>query len=267
MDEFLIQLSILGPALLAGIVVLATHVILGQEVLRRGIIFLDLAIAQVAAFGLILAGALGLDMQHSNSHTLLPQMVAFAAAIGGASVLYLFRTYAAQLQEALIGTLFILAATGSALLLSKDPHGGERLNEILNGQILWVEYSSLTGAAIISAAVLILWLAGRNQLGNYLFYPLFAIAITLSTQLVGVYLVFASLIIPAIASQNRCKPLLTAYSVGVLGYLCGLVLSTLLDFPSGPMIAWSLAGVALLIYLISPKNCQNEVGSQSPPIS
>ena len=240
-DSILSQLTILGPALLAGALVLSTHVPLGNEVLRRGIIFLDLAIAQVAALGLMIASSLGLETHSEHGSAILSHLVAIAAAILGASLLYRFHKLSARTQEALIGILFILAATGSILLLSKDPQGGERLKEILVGQILWVEYSSLIFTACIYAIVLFVWFYWREKMSSYWFYPLFAIVITLSTQLVGVYLVFASLIIPALASQNARRPLMTAYFIGIFGYIAGLMLSALLDFPSGAMIAWCLA--------------------------
>lgn len=253
MNNFSIQLSILMPALLAGILVLSTHIPMGREVLRRGIIFLDLAIAQVAAFGLILASQFGLDNHGDHSNQLISQLVAISAAVAGASLLYQFRNAAARIQEALIGTLFMLAATGSILLLVKDPQGGERLKEILVGQILWVEYSDLIVTALIYIPVLLIWFKWQHKLGEYFFYPLFAITITLSTQLVGVYLVFASLIVPALASQYFHKPLLIAYIIGILGYITGLLFSAFFDFPSGAMIAWNLSAIALLFFIGAKK--------------
>jgi zinc/manganese transport system permease protein len=83
-------------------------------------------------------------------------------------------------------------------------------------------------------------------LGSYGFYPIFAVTITLSTQLVGVYLVFASLIIPALATLSLARPWVAAYTIGFAGYLFGLVFSALFDLPSGAMIAWTLAAAALI---------------------
>lgn len=251
MDNLVVQLGILGPALVAGVLVIGTHVPLGREVLRRGIIFLDLAIAQVAALGLIVAGWLGLETHGEHDSAVLPNLVAIITAILGASLLYHFHNLSARTQEALIGILFILAATGSILLLSKDPQGGERLKEILVGQILWVGYSSLLFTACVYTLVLFIWFYWREQMSGYTFYPLFAVTITLSTQLVGVYLVFASLIIPALVSQHAKKPLLSAYSMGMLGYISGLVLSAILDFPSGAMIVWCLTITSLIFWLLS----------------
>lgn len=242
--------SILWPALLAGLIVLSTHVPLGQEVLGRGIIFLDLAIAQIAALGLILANVIGIE---GEQHAWLQQLIAISAAIAGAALLYQFRNLQARIQEALIGILFMLAATGSILLLAKDPHGGERLKELLVGQILWVKASDLIIVALTYALILLVWFKLKPRLGEWVFYPLFAVTITLSTQLVGVYLVFASLIIPALATMQQKRPLLKAYSIGFMAYLSGLLLSAVFDFPSGAMIAWCLAITATLFWLFFNK--------------
>ena len=237
----MLQLEIILPALLAGALILSTHVPLGREVLQRGIIFLDLAIAQMAALGLVVSHFIGLE-GHSP---LFDQLIAIGAAVVGASLLYLVRRTPIRIQEALIGVLFMLAATGSILLLARDPHGGERLRELLVGQILWVEYRDLIATGLIYAVLLLLWFRWRDRLGSYGFYPIFAVTITLSTQLVGVYLVFASLIIPALVTLSMARPWVLAYTIGFGGYLLGLLLSALFDLPSGAMIAWALAGVAL----------------------
>jgi zinc/manganese transport system permease protein len=110
----------------------------------------------------------------------------------------------------------------------------------------------LIPAAILSAFLLgFLWLR-RGRLTGLVFYALFALAITTSVQLVGVYLVFASLIVPALATAGmRGKGrLVAAYVIGALGYASGLVLSAVLDLPSGALIVWTLAGCALLAQLV-----------------
>lgn len=189
--------SILGPAWLAGLLVLATHVPLGQHVLARGIIFVDLAIAQLAGLGVIAASALGWQ-----AHGWQTQFAAVSAAVLGALLLNWSEKRWPQVQEALIGVLFVLAATGAMVLVSNDPHGGEQLKNLLVGQILWVLPGDLVPVALLYAGVLILWFGARERLGSLGFYILFAITVTASVQLVGVYLVFASLIIPALATRG-----------------------------------------------------------------
>ena len=235
--------SILGPACLAGLIVLATHVPLGKQVLSRGIIFIDLAIAQIAALGVILAHFCGVDEQSFGV-----QIAAAAAALAGAGLLAWTDKRWPEYQEPLIGTLFVLAATGSLLLLANNPQGGENLKDLLVGQILWVSFSQLIPAAILSAVLLVFLWIRRGNLTGLFFYGLFAMAITVSVQLVGVYLVFASLIVPALATAGMKGKgrLFTAYAIGAMGYASGLVLSAVLDLPSGALIVWTLAACALL---------------------
>src|SRR4029077_19635025 len=118
---------------------------------------------------------------------------AIAALIGGALLTWTDRKWP-DYQEPLIGTLFVLAATGALLLLANNPHGGEHLKDLLVGQILWVSTSQLIPVAVLSALLLAALGMLRERLTGIVFYGLFALAITASVQLVGVYLVFASLI-------------------------------------------------------------------------
>ena len=242
-----LDLSILGPACVAGLVVLSTHVPLGRQVLSRGIIFIDLAIAQIAGVGVILAQWLGID-----EHGLGVQFAAAGAALLGAGLLSWTDRRWPQYQEPLIGSLFVLAATGGLLLLANNPQGGEHLKDLLVGQILWVSYADLVPAAVLSAVLLGVLVVRRGQLRGPWFYGLFALAITASVQLVGVYLVFASLILPALATVRRqgVSQTVLAYLVGTAGYVFGLLLSALFDLPSGAMIVWTLAACALLAQLL-----------------
>ena len=235
--------GILGPALVAGLLVLATHVPLGSQVLARGIVFIDLAIAQIAGLGVIAADALGLP-----EGGVAVQVAAVTAALLGAWLLTWTERRAPQQQEALIGVMFILAACAGILLLAGNPHGGEHLKELLVGQILWVNTTQLLWLAGVTALLLLaLWQGWVQRLGRFGFYAAFALAVTASVQLVGVYLVFSSLIIPALATrqlQGRRRHL-TAYAIGALGYASGLTLSALFDLPSGAVIVWTLAAWAL----------------------
>lgn len=237
-----LDFSILGPALLAGLLVTATHVPFGQRVLQRGIIFLDLAIAQVAGLGIIAAHSF-----HWAPGGWQVQLVAFSAAILGVLFLNFTEQRWPQIQEAIIGSLFVLASSGSILLLATNPQGGEQLKELLVGQILWVSYAQIIPVAILYAAVLLTWFSVAQRASSLFFYILFALTITASVQLVGVYLVFATLILPALAIRNRgTQSLRYGYSIGAAGYLLGLVFAALLDLPAGAMVVYSLAITAFL---------------------
>jgi zinc/manganese transport system permease protein len=238
-----LDLGILGPAFVAGLLVLLTHVPLGTQVLDRGIVFIDLAIAQIAGLGVICADALGLP-----EGGVAVQAAAVAAALLGALLLTYTERKAPKQQEAIIGVLFILAACAGILVLAGNPHGGEHLKDLLVGQILWVNTTQLLWLAGVSAVLIAAMAFGWvERLGRYGFYAAFAIAVTASVQVVGVYLVFSSLIIPALATGRLAGK--TRYGVGFLlgavGYALGLALSAVFDLPSGAVVVWALAACAL----------------------
>ena len=239
-----IDAGILGPAFVAGLLVLATHVPLGAQVLQRGIVFIDLAIAQIAGLGVICAAALGLPQGG-----IAVQLSAVSAALLGALLLTWLERRFPKEQEALIGVLFILAACAGILVLAGNPHGGEQLKDLLVGQILWVNTTQLAWLGALTAALsLAVALGWIERLGRYGFYAAFAIAVTASVQVVGVYLVFSSLIIPALATLRLTgrRRFAAGYAIGAAGYAIGLAASALLDLPSGAVIVWTLAACGLL---------------------
>ena len=234
-----LQAGILLPAFAAGLLVLVTHVPLGIEVLKRGIIFIDLAVAQFAGLGIVAAHALG-----AESHGWQMQAAALAAALAGAFFLRWREQRNPEHQEAIIGVSFVAAACATILVLAKDPHAGEHMKELLVGQILWTTWHGLAPLAIVTAAVLALrrW----TRASPLAFYLAFAFAITASVQVVGVYLVFASLIVPALAARGRPMP---GYAVGIAGYAGGLLVSALLDLPAGAAIVLGLVLAAVPLRL------------------
>lgn len=238
-----LEFSLLLPALIAGLLVSATHVPLGIQVLNGGIVFIDIAIAQIAGVGVIAADFFGWEGQG-----IAVQAAALAAALLGALFLTWTEKRWPDIQEAIIGTVFVLAATLSVLLLASNPHGGEYLKDMLVGQILWVNHMQVIVVAVLTAIVLVAWFGmGRERLGRVGFYLLFGLSVTASVQMVGVYLVFSSLIIPALASRNATRRRLAkAYAVGGLGYLFGLVASNLFDLPTGAIIVWAMAIVGIV---------------------
>ncbi len=233
-----IDWTIVGPAMLAGILVLTTHVPLGQEVLKRGIIFIDLAIAQIAGLGVIAA-----DTFIGVAEGTIVQISAVTAALLAAAGLNWTEKHWPRIQEPLIGILFVLAATGSILLLAENPHGGEYLKDLLVGQILWSTWSSLIPISVLYAILLLVWFTLKNKIGRIGFYITFSFAVTASVQLVGVYLVFASLIIPGLATSQLQgnKRLFIGYLSGALSYFIGILLSSWLDLPTGAIIVWAMA--------------------------
>ncbi|MBA3031508.1 MAG: metal ABC transporter permease [Gammaproteobacteria bacterium] len=243
-----IDFALLAAPLAAGLLVLAIHVPLGIEVLRRGIIFIDLAIAQVAGLGVIVALLFDWDAPFAA------QGAAAGAALGGALLLHWTERRWPAVQEALIGLLFVAAAAAGILLLAGNPHGGQHLQDLLAGQILWVGWAQLWPVALLYAVLLPLWFAARARLGRLGFYLLFALMVTASVQLVGVLLVFASLIAPAVAVSGLLRRrLVAAYGIGALAYVTGLALSAAADLPAGAAVVCCLVGISFLALATMPR--------------
>jgi zinc/manganese transport system permease protein len=236
------DLFIFWPAVVAGLLVTATHAPLGIQVLNRGIVFIDLAVAQIAGLGVILGDWLGYE-----HHGAAAQAFALGAALAGALLLHWTERLWPDVQEAVIGVVFILAANAAILLLAANPHGAEHLKDLLVGQMLWVRADQLPLLTVASAAILTLTFWWKSRIG---FYLLFACAVTVSVQLVGVYLVFATLIIPALASRRLRRGRLAAcYALGAVAYLSGLLLSALGDLPTGPLVVCTMTVLGLALYL------------------
>lgn len=239
------MLGIVLPALLAGMLVSLALVPLGLQVLSRGIVFIDLAVAQIAGLGVICADALGLEPQGWAV-----QASALGAAVAGACFLTWTERRWPEVQEAIIGVSFVLSASVALMVLAHNPHGGEQLKDLLSGQILWVDPHQLMWEAPLYALVAWLWQQYGPRLGRLAFYLLFALAVTLAVQQVGVYLVFATLIVPALATSGtraaQWVRLSQAYTVACTGYLTGLGLSAWLDLPSGATVVCALVLCAVL---------------------
>jgi zinc/manganese transport system permease protein len=235
------DLLVFWPALAAGLLVAATHVPLGIQVLSRGIVFIDLAVAQIAGLGVIAGDWLGFE-----HHGLAVQVSALTAALTGALVLSWTEKRWPEVQEAIIGVTFMLAANAAILLLAANPRGAEHLKDLLVGQILWVGARDLPVVALASAAILALW----RWRGPRLFYLLFACAVTVSVQLVGVYLVFATLIVPALATRQLARARVpVCYAIAAAGYGAGLAMSSASDLPAGPLIVCTLSALGILFFL------------------
>jgi zinc/manganese transport system permease protein len=243
-----LSLDIITPAFVAGLLVLATHVPLGGMVLARGIVFIDIAIAQVAALGVVVGAAIVGELSF-----LIVQASAFAAAILCSAFLIWSEKRFPEVQEAIIGVAFVLAAAAQIIVLSANPGGAEHLKELLVGQILLVGPGELVVMAVAYAGVLAVWAFRDLSTERLLFYGVFAVVITLSVQIVGVLLVFASLIVPALAARAVPEKwrLLVAFNVGTLGYALGLITSALYDVPTGASIVCAIVAVAIVSAALS----------------
>tara|TARA_R110002126_G_scaffold13118_1_gene55872 strand:+ start:106152 stop:106931 length:780 start_codon:yes stop_codon:yes gene_type:complete len=241
-------MALLAPAFVAGAVVSIAHVPLGQEVLKRGIIFLDLAVAQFAALGMIAFSVLLNIDEYSYLGMYGPLAAGLIAALICAFTFHALERHAGQYQEPLIGCAFVLSASMSLLLVASDPHGGEAMKSILAGQVLWTDWSDIKIAAPVFIFIFATWHLCRKQ-REVLFYPLFALAVPFAVNMIGVYLVFASLIFPALATVKFSSyKVISGIAVTMIGYGLGLFLSYVFDWPSGPAIVLLIAFISLVTH-------------------
>ena len=233
-------LELLLAPLAAGFLATLTHAVLGREVLARGIVFIDLAIAQCAVLGALSASLLHL-------HGVEATMATTSAALLGALAVAGMCAWWPARREALIGTLYIATASLATVLASRDPHGIEQINRLLAGDVLWASWSALIPLAVASVVLLMgVLIFGSLLKRDLVFYPVFAVLVSLSLPLLGLYLVFATLIIPALAgSVVSGRPLQAAIAGGLAGYLVGLIASAFMDWPSGPTVVLSLLAMGL----------------------
>lgn len=223
-----------AAALLAACLVLVP---LGTQVLARGVVFIDLAVAQVAACGVLAAGMLLEGAPPLLTHA----AAAVAALLGSGCVWWLARRWPQQ-REALIGLVYVGAASASVLAVAFDPHGRERLTALLAADVLWAPWPSV---ALLAAAALAVAAVHRLLARDAVFYPLFAVALSVSVQALGLYLVFALLIAPALWTR-RGLALPKAVGAGLAACAAGLGVSWGMDWPSGACVALALSALGVL---------------------
>jgi len=226
--------------------IVLTHVPLGVEVLKRGIIFIDLAVAQVAGLGLIAT-----NFFFYEPHPLLPQLAALTCAILAGLFFHKVEIKTPKQQEAIIGVTFILAASLAILILADHPNGGEEIRHLLSGQILFVTWQDIAKHAPIYVLILAIWFFKKEYRNNIGFYLLFALAVTSSVQLVGIYVVFASLILPALAVINTRNPYKLGWLCGFMSVIAGIFLAIFFDASAGPLIVISYVLTTIIFVIIT----------------
>jgi zinc/manganese transport system permease protein len=240
----------------AALVLVATHTYLGLHVISRNVFFVDLALAQIAAFGGSLAFLYGYEASDAVTY-----YVSLGFATLGAWFFSVARLRDERVpQEAIIGLSFAVASAGSILLSAEHPHGAEHLRDMMAGSILMVSAEEVARAAALYAGIgLFHWIfrrpllavsmdrdaaekAGtRVRLWDFLFYLSFAVVITSSVRIAGVLLVFILLIAPAVAgamfAKSTASRLLIGWGAGALATGAGLMLSARMDYPPAPAIS------------------------------
>lgn len=253
MENILSIISLLAPAFVAGVIISFIHVPLGQEVLKRGIIFLDLAVAQFAALGMMAFQTFAVVDEYSLWSAYGRLGAGLLSAILCAFIFHFLEKKSGRYQEALIGCAFVLAASLGLLIVANSPHGAEEIKNILEGQILWTSWSHIEFILPVFVVVFFVWKVFKNK-RSFLFYPLFAITIPFSVSMIGVYLVFASLIFPALAVEKfQNYKFVFGLLASVFAYLLGLMASYLFDWPAGSAIVFMFSVTSIIVFIISTR--------------
>jgi zinc/manganese transport system permease protein len=248
------MIEFLWAPFVACLVLTAIHVYLGLHVLARGVIFVDLALAQVAALGVTVAFLAGHEIQSEASY-----WYALVFTLGGAALFAVSRTRRTPVpQEAIIGIVYVVSAAAAVLVVDRAPQGGEHIRQILVGSILTVTPVEVGTLALLYAPIGVLhWLVRRPLLDisfdpdgagagravrawDFVFYASFGVVVTSSVRLAGVLLVFAYLVVPATAAALLARSargrLLAGWTFGVLVSLGGLAASWTWDLPTGATV-------------------------------
>lgn len=235
-------ISLFAPALVACILISLVNGPLGAEVVRRGIIFIDLAIAHIAGLGFIAGIVL-----FPNAPFWILQFATYGFVLLFASFFWLLERKLPNRAEAWIGVSFILAASITFLLINDHPHAGALINNLLSGQILFTTWADVTKLALAYGIVLFLMWVKSLHRHPFGFYILFTLAITTCIPIAGVYLIFASLILPGLAAERITKPTFAVILIGVSSTVIGVGTGLMLDLPNGPCLVMAYMFVTSMI--------------------
>lgn len=258
------MLELLLPPFVAALIILFIHSYFGLHVIQRGVIFVDLALAQIAALGATVAFILG--AAHGSA---LGYASSFAFTLLGAVIFSLTRLDDSPVpQEALIGITFVVASASVILVSSLSAEGTEHLSETMTGTLIWVTWPTVLTVAMSYGAIGLFHLLLRRTMlaitfapervrrlktWDFVFFATFGIAITSSVQIAGVLMVFSVLVIPAVIAffftRSFRRALLIAWGSGTLAVVLGLAVSFTLDIATGPMLVVSF-GVVLAVAML-----------------
>ncbi|MGK5085309.1 metal ABC transporter permease [Bdellovibrionota bacterium FG-1] len=246
------------------LVLAGIHCYLGLHVLARGVIFVDLSLAQVAAFGASFAILFGFE-HHSTGTYLISLGSTFIAALLFAMARRHENLFS---QEAIIGIVYALASAAVVLVVDRVAHGAEHIKDLLVGQVLWVTWPDVIKTSLIYGVVGAIHFIFRKQLiaasfghgtsgfWDFLFYALFGVVITSSVSMAGVLQVFSYLIVPSVVgtlffTSIRAR-LIFGWILGFVLSLIGMVMSYKWDLPAGAFIVVCFASLPVALLLLSP---------------
>ena len=258
------MLDLMIPPIVAGLVILSIHTYLGLHVIARGVIFVDLAFAQIAARGATVGFLLGVE--HDT-----PMALAFSVGftLVGALIFSFSRLEETVVpQEAVIGITFVVASAAVILIAGFTAEGAEHIAETLTGTLIWVAWPEIIRMALAYTIIGVIYFVFRKpfltvSLGehdtprvrtwDFLFYALFGIVISFSVPVAGVLMVFSSLVIPAVVAflftSRFSAALWIAWAVGTVTLVTGVVASFQADIPTGPLLV-CMFGLAMFVGLL-----------------
>jgi len=242
-------------------IILLTHAYFGLHIIQREVIFVDLALAQIAALGSTVAFVMG--AQHGST---MAYAFAFGFTIMGALIFSITRVEDSPVpQEAIIGITFVVASAAVILMGSFSAEGTEYVRETLTGSLIWVTWPTVGLVALSYGAIsLFHYFTRRTMLAitfapsrvkrlrtwDFIFYATFGITITSSVQIAGVLMVFSVLVIPAVVAffytRTFTRALLVAWATGTVAIILGLGLSFRFDLTTGPVLVCSFGAVLVI---------------------
>lgn len=270
-------LAFLAPCFVASLILTGIHAYLGVHVVERGVIFVDLSLAQIAALGGTIA--LLMPVSHGDPHAPIVYWISLGFTFLGALVFSTIRSRRARIpQEAIIGICYAVASAASILAMSKATSEGEHLKDMLVGNILAVSWWEVGKTALLYGAVGLFHYVFRRQffaisldhreeghaaalglsvpLWDFLFYASFGFVVTSSVSIAGVLLVFCYLIVPSVAAMLYAdsigKRLAIGWSMGTLVSALGVYLSLKLDLPTGATIVCTFGLVLIIMASVRP---------------
>jgi zinc/manganese transport system permease protein len=264
----------LAPAFVASLILTGIHAYLGVHVVERGVIFVDLSLAQIAALGATVA--IFLPAAAGDPHAPIVYWISLAFTFIGAFVFSTIRSHRARIpKEAVIGICYAVASAASILAMSKATSESEHLKDMLVGNILAVSWSEVAKTAVLYGAIGVFHFVFRHRFlaismdphraeaegisirfWDFLFYASFGFVVTSSVSIAGVLLVFCYLIVPSVAAmlyaESVGRRLAIGWSMGTIVSALGVYLSLQLDLPTGATIVCTFGLVLVLMAVVRP---------------
>ena len=267
-------LEFLAAPFVASLILTGIHAYLGVHVVERGVIFVDLSLAQIAALGATIAVLL--PISDGDPHAPSVYWISLAFTFIGAAVFSTIRSRRARIpQEAIIGICYAVASAAAILAMSKATSQAEHLNDMLVGNILSVSWHDVWKTAMLYGVVGLFHFVFRKQflaismdpkraeasglsirLWDFLFYASFGFVVTSSVSIAGVLLVFCYLIVPSVAamlySDDIGPRLAIGWTMGTVVSALGVYLSVALDLPTGATIVCTFGIVLAVMAVVRP---------------